>query len=204
MKERLQVDPDDRHQGPADDHGVEGRRHGIYQNLHFTVVAGDVTEEYKSGQKSTVSGGLRFEVFCAGQKTTVSGGLAMQQWTGAHKRDVSGATKNVHLGTLGLHGMSTVSETYPSGVTQIFGPVTRALREPRLDHPHGAKVLCGTFDVIIPFHNWSFINNTYTKVLKIQLAAIAFSAYALKLSRVGHGYRRQRSQGRRLARSRRR
>jgi type VI secretion system secreted protein VgrG len=157
----------------------------IYQNLHLTVVTSAVTEEYKSGQKSTVSGGLRFEVFCSGQKTTVSGGLAQQQWTGAHKRDVDGATSNTHLGTLSVHGMSTVSETFDSTVTQLFGPVTAKYASLQWQIPDGAAVTCSNFDVLIPFDNWAFLNNTYTKVLKLQIAALLLSTYVLKLSRVG-------------------
>lgn len=157
----------------------------IYQNLHLTIVTSAVTEEYKSGQKSTVSGGLRFEVFCSGQKTTVSGGLAQQQWTGVHKRDVEGATSNTHLGTLGVHGMSTVSETFDSTVTQLFGPVTAKYASLQWHITEGADVTCGNFDVIIPFHNWAFINNVYTKVLKLQIAALLLSTYVLKLSRTG-------------------
>ena len=87
-----------------------------------TTVHGLRSETFEAGHL-TIVGGLRKETYESGHQTTVTGDVT-ELYTGGLTRGVTGATEEITTGALDMTATGAVTQTYPAGVTQVYGPLT--------------------------------------------------------------------------------
>jgi type VI secretion system secreted protein VgrG len=93
-----------------------------YGSTQSTTVHGLRKETFEAGHLTMV-GGLREETYESGHHTTVTGAVT-ELYTGGLTRTVTGATTEHTTGALDMLATGAVTQTYPAGVTQVYGPLT--------------------------------------------------------------------------------
>ncbi len=150
----------------------------IYENLKLTCVLDNVTETYKAGQESTVTG-PKVEVYASTQDTTVNGPTG-EKYTGPHVK-ISGPALHYHDGTMSTTVTGPVLQNFSGAVTLDYQDTTRTYADLMWLIPGGAVLNAPKWTVQTPSETWFFAKEDKYWVKKNEFTGMCRAMATFKL-----------------------
>jgi type VI secretion system secreted protein VgrG len=149
-----------------------------YGGPQTTTVGGPVMEIYAATQDTDVSSKGRKETFSAGQITLVTGNVG-ENYTGKQHKTVTGPTVQ-NMASLGTFITGTLTQTFSSAVTQIWGPVDAQMASLKWEIPGGATIFTPKFDVQIPSDWLDFLSYDEVVSTKLDVVGLTTAIFGFK------------------------